>query len=144
MDDGHKQKLIVAGLAALALGAGSYFTLTGNSAPPPERQTERTPRRPHKPEAPPSKIRRHEPARRPGRPATPTRVTRHERDQPKKALEHLDKILRIDQKYARALELRARILLRFGQKARAFVDLRALLRINPKHAWARQQLNQRP
>ncbi len=41
MDDGKKQRLIMAGLTVFSLGAGSYFLFSGKSGPPPDcRKTE--------------------------------------------------------------------------------------------------------
>ena len=60
--------------------------------------------------------------------------------EPRRALGYLDRILAGNPDHVRALELRARIKIRFQDRAGAEQDLRNLLRVQPDHAWARKTL----
>ena len=53
MDDGKKQRLIMAGLTVLSLGAGSYFMFSGKSGPPPDGRKAEARERPSRPKAAP-------------------------------------------------------------------------------------------
>jgi hypothetical protein len=91
MDNGHKQKLIVAGLAALALGAGSYFTLSGKSAPPAEPLKEKVLVKSPRPQALSVKKPRHRRAPTPNKTAAPQRNFRQRQERPKQERERRER-----------------------------------------------------
>ncbi len=76
MYDVNKQKLLVAGLTTLALGAGSYFALSGTSAPTPERQREGVWERPRRAQSPPTNKPRPRRATHPQKTVAPPRKIR--------------------------------------------------------------------
>lgn len=55
------------------------------------------------------------------------------------AMTHLNLILEQNSRHLNGLEQRARILLKRGNKSAAERDLQAILKIDPKHAWAKSQ-----
>jgi hypothetical protein len=84
MDEGMKRKALVASLATLVLGAGSYFALSGNATPLP---TQQTTARPDRPDRAGTTSAEHVRPTRPHRPKKPVARPRPERirqDKPKR------------------------------------------------------------
>ena len=76
MDEGTKRKALVAALTTLVLGAGSYFALSGSSAPPTSQQSSARLDRQQRGETPPAAQVRGPRIRRPEKPAAEPRIER--------------------------------------------------------------------